>query len=100
MYQTDPPLSAKETLPTMYVLPSQDPEEAGLPDQFHLFQPQLLAETFRPPIYPRGQIFTASDMNLHYDSRHPLWDKRPDWFAVVGVPDLYNNRDLRLSYVM
>jgi Uma2 family endonuclease len=100
MYQTDPPLPAKETLPTMYDLPSEDPEEPGLPDQFHLFQPQLLAETFHPPHYPSEEIFTASDLNLYYDSRHPLWHKRPDWFAVVGVPYLYENRDLRLSYVV
>jgi Uma2 family endonuclease len=100
MYQIDPPLSPKETLPTMYDLPSEDPEEPGLPDQFHLFQPQLLAETFCPPNYPSDQIFTASDMNLYYDSRYPLWYKRPDWFAVLGVPSLYDHRDLRLSYVV
>ncbi|MEI6446173.1 MAG: hypothetical protein WCO29_24360 [Nostocales cyanobacterium ELA583] len=35
MFQTDPPLAAKETLPTMYDLPSEDPEERGLPDQIH-----------------------------------------------------------------
>ncbi|MBS9392493.1 MAG: hypothetical protein HEQ29_04855 [Dolichospermum sp. LBC05a] len=100
MYQTDPPLSPKETLPTMYDLPSEDPEEPGLPDQFHLFQPQLLAETFRPPDYPSDQIFTGSDLNLYYDLRHPSWYKRPDWFAVLGVPSLYDKRDLRLSYVV
>jgi Uma2 family endonuclease len=100
MYQTDPPLSPKETLPTMYDLPSEDPEEPGLPDQFHLFQPQLLAETFRPLDYPSDQIFTGSDLNLYYDLRHPSWYKRPDWFAVLGVPSLYDNRDLRLSYVV
>jgi hypothetical protein len=44
----------------MYDLPREDPEEPGLPDQFHLLEPQLLAETFRPPIYPSDQIFTAS----------------------------------------
>ncbi len=27
------------------------------------------------------------------------WYKRPDWFGVVGVPKLYQGRDLRLSYV-
>ena len=32
MYQTNPPVSPKETLPTMYDLPSEDPEEPGLPD--------------------------------------------------------------------
>jgi Uma2 family endonuclease len=100
MYQTNPPLSPKETLPTMYDLPSEDPEEPGLPDQFHLFQPQLLSDTFRPPNYPSDQIFTASNMYIYYDSRYPLWHKSPDWFAVLGVPSLYENRDLRLSYVV
>jgi hypothetical protein len=41
MYQTDPPLSPKERLPTMYDLPSEDREDPGLSDQFHLLQPQL-----------------------------------------------------------
>lgn len=38
-------------------------------------------------------------MNLYYDSRYPLWYKRPDWFAVLGVSRLYQQRDLRLRYV-
>ena len=38
--------------------------------------------------------------HLYYDSRHTLWYKRPDWFAVLGVPYLYEKRDLRLSYVV
>ncbi len=100
MYQIDPPLSPKETLPTMYDLPSEDPEEPGLPDQFHLLQPQLLADTFQPVNYPSQEIFTGSDLNLYYDLRHPSWYKRPDWFAVVGVSSLYEKRDLRLSYVV
>ncbi|MGF1526459.1 MAG: 3-keto-5-aminohexanoate cleavage protein [Candidatus Competibacterales bacterium] len=33
----------------MYELPSEDPQEPGLPDEFHLHQPQLLSETFGPP---------------------------------------------------
>jgi len=41
MYQTDPPRSPQEVLPTMYDLKSEDPEEKGLPDQFHLLQPRL-----------------------------------------------------------
>ncbi|WP_178378180.1 hypothetical protein [Chroogloeocystis siderophila] len=40
--QTDPPRPARETLPTMYDLPSEDPQEPGLPDEFHDFQPELL----------------------------------------------------------
>ena len=97
--QTDPPRSPKETLPTMYDLPSEDPEEPGLPDEFHLWQADLLSFTFRPINYPADQVFVASDLNLYYDSRHPNWYKRPDWFGVVGVPRLYEGRDLRLSYV-
>ena len=98
--QTDPPLSPRETLPTMYDLPSEDPEEPGLPDEFHDWQPQFLSLTFRPPQYPASQVFCASDMNLYYDVRHALWYKRPDWFGVVGVPRLYDEVDMRLSYVV
>ena len=100
MYQTDPPLSPKETLPTMYDLPSEDQDQPGLPDQFHLFQPQLLTDTFQPANYPSKEIFIGSNLNLYYNVRHPLWYKIPDWFAVLGVPYLYENRDLRLSYVV
>ncbi len=100
MYQTDPPLPPKECLPTMYDLKSEDPEEPGLPDEFHILQPQLLRETFCPLTYPSEQVFVATDLNLYYDSRHPLWYKRPDWFAVLGVSRLYEQRDLRLSYVV
>jgi Uma2 family endonuclease len=100
MYQTDPPRPPKEILPTMYDLPSEDPEEPGLPDEFHIFQPQLLRETFCPPSYPADDVFVASDLNLYYDLRHPQWYKRPDWFAVVGIPRLYEQQDLRLSYVI
>ncbi|BAZ68265.1 MAG: Uma2 family endonuclease [Pelatocladus maniniholoensis HA4357-MV3] len=100
MYQIDPPLSPKEVLPTMYDLKSEDPEEPGLPDEFHIYQPQLLRETFCPPTYSPDEVFVASDLNLYYDSRHPLWYKRPDWYAVVGVSRLYEEKDLRLSYVV
>ncbi|AFY45526.1 Uma2 family endonuclease [Nostoc sp. PCC 7107] len=100
MYQTEPPRPAKETLPTMYDLKSEDPKEPGLPDEFHIFQPQLLRETFFPPNYQANEVFTASDLNLYYDTQHPLWYKRPDWFAVVGVSRLYEQKDLRLSYVI
>ncbi len=98
--QTDPPLSPRETLPSMYDLPSEDPEEPGLPDEFHDLQPQLLSFTFCPPHYPASQVFSASDMNLYYDVRHAQWYKRPDWFGVVGVPRLYDEVDMRLSYVV
>ena len=49
--QTDPPRSPRETLPTLYDLPSEDPKEPCLPDDFHYYQPQLLRETFQPPRY-------------------------------------------------
>jgi len=83
----------------MYDLPSEDPEEPGLPDEFHDLQPQLLSLTFRPRNYPASEIFSGTDMNLYYDVHHTLWHKRPDWFGVVGVPRLYDRSELRMSYV-
>ncbi len=90
----------KKPLPTMYDLPSEDPEEPGLPDEFHALQPQMLGETFQPPNYSPEERFTAMDMNLYYDSNKSNWYKRPDWFAVVGVDRLYQKQDSRLSYVV
>lgn len=84
----------------MYDLPSEDPEEPGLPDEFHDLQPQLLSRTLSLTGYSRENCFTASDLNLYYAVRHPLWHKRPDWFLVVDVPRLYEQRDLRRSYVL
>ncbi len=98
--QYEPPLPAKETLPTMYDLPSENPEEPGLPDQFHYFQPQILDQTFQPPNWSPDLLFCGVDMNLYYDVKHPKWYKRPDWFAVVGVPRWYEQSDMRLSYVV
>ena len=46
------------------------------------------------------RFFVGTDLNLYYQLSHPTWYKRPDWFAVLGVPRLYHERDLRLSYVM
>jgi Uma2 family endonuclease len=97
---TDPPLSPRKTLPTMYDLPSEDPEEPGLPDEFHDLQPDFLSRTCRTPLYSPDQMFSGTDMNLYYDVRHPLWHKRPDWFLVLGVPRLYDGIDLRSSYVI
>jgi Uma2 family endonuclease len=98
--QSDPPRSPKDILPTMYDLPSEDPEEPGLPDEFHDLQPQLLSRTLSLVGYSRENCFTASDLNLYYNVRYPLWHKRPDWFLVVDVPRLYEQRDLRRSYVL
>ena len=69
MYQSNPPFSPRKVLPTMYDLPSEELEDSGLPDEFHLIQPELLRLTFSPPNYPENRIFVASDLNLYYDSR-------------------------------
>lgn len=98
--QPVPPLPPSETLPTMYDLPSEFPEEPGLPDEFHDLQPQLLSRTLRLTHYASDNYFTGTDINVYYDSRHPTWHKRPDWFLAVDVPRLYNGTDLRNSYVV
>ncbi|MEN9239670.1 MAG: Uma2 family endonuclease [Thermostichales cyanobacterium SZTDM-1c_bins_54] len=88
------------SLPTMEDLPSENIGDPGVPDEFHLMQPELLRQTFCPPNYPAEQVFSACDLNLYYDLNHTHWYKRPDWFGVVGVPRLYRGQDLRLSYVI
>jgi len=98
--QDIPPRPPWETLPTMYDLPSENPEEPGLPDEFHDFQPQLLRETCQPPNYPTDEMFLGTDLNLYYDCRHQLWYKRPDWFLVLGVARSIQQQDMRLSYVV
>ncbi len=98
--QVDPPRSPRETLPTMYDLPSENPQEAGLPDEFHDLQPQLLSRTLQLSGYTGENYFTTSDLNLYYDVNHPLWYKRPDWFLVINVPRLYDGKELRRSYVL
>ncbi len=100
MYQPEPPLSPQETMPTMYDLPSELLGESGLPDEFHCIQASLLSETCQPPNYSSEEILRASDLNLYYDPRHPLWYKRPDWYMVLGVPSATQQQDLRLSYVI
>jgi Uma2 family endonuclease len=100
LIQTDPPRPARETLPTMYDLPSEEIGEPGMPDEFHIRQATLLDETFSPPNYSPDEVFSAVDMNLRYDEQDPERFIRPDWFGVVGVPRLYEGRDSRLSYVV
>ncbi|AFZ23685.1 hypothetical protein Cylst_1397 [Cylindrospermum stagnale PCC 7417] len=100
MYQNNPPLPPQETMPTMYDLPSELVGESGLPDEFHGIQADLLSETCQPPNYSSEEILLASDLNLYYDPRHPLWYKRPDWYMVLGVPNAGQQKDLRLSYVV
>ncbi|MBD2363156.1 Uma2 family endonuclease [Anabaena minutissima FACHB-250] len=97
--QSEPPRPPWETLPTMYDLPSDNPEDSGLPDDFHFLQPLLLYLTFQPINWNAELVYSAADLNLYYDVEHPLWYKRPDWFGVVGVQKLYKGEDLRLSYV-
>jgi Uma2 family endonuclease len=97
--QTQRLRSEEKRLPTMYDLPSEDPEEPGLPDEFHDLQPQLLSATLRLTDVRRDRIFTGTDLNLYYDLEQTSWYKRPDWFVVLDVPRLYDGRDLRMSYV-
>lgn len=98
--QTDPPLPARESLPTMYDLPSEEVGDSGMPDEFHALQAFLLQETFIPGSIPPDQVFSAVDMNLYYNPRRTDWYKRPDWFGVIGAPRLYEGRESRLSYVV
>ena len=100
MSQTQFPRPPSETLPTMYDLPSEDPGDMGLPDEFHDFQPQLLRETCKPPTYSAADFFVGTDLNLYYDGRHPQWYKRPDWFLALGVSIGDQQQDMRLSYVL
>jgi Uma2 family endonuclease len=93
-------VSGRVDLPTMYDLPSDDPEEPGLPDEYHDLQPQLLSQTLRLSQYARRERFTGSDMHLYYEPQHPQWYKRPDWFLAVGVSRMYEGEDLRRSYVV
>jgi hypothetical protein len=65
--QSQVPESHQKNLPTMYDLPSEFPEEPGLADEFHDFQPQLLRETFASPVYP--DWFTISPF-----STVKIWD--------------------------
>ncbi len=99
IYPRKVPLPSAAALPTMYDLPSEDPEDPGLPDLFHLSQPRLLDETFRSPICPADIVLTATDLNLYYDAYQTRWYKRPDWFLVLGVASGSQQSDLRLSYV-
>jgi Uma2 family endonuclease len=93
------PLPPRVTLPTMDDLPDEEVGQPGLPDNYHIWQARLLDDTFRPPNYEPGEIFTASDMNLYYDVHDFTRNKRPDWFAVVGLPNR-ESPEIRRSYVI
>jgi Uma2 family endonuclease len=84
----------------MYDLPSENLEDSGLPDFFHISQPRLLDHTCQPPNYPWEQMFAATDFNIYYDLHHLNWYKRPDWFLVIGVPRIHQKNELRSSYVI
>jgi Uma2 family endonuclease len=100
MYDYQVPKPSREKLPTMYDLPSEDPEESGLPDEFHPAQAQLLRETFQSGVVPAENIFIGTDINLYYDSRHTQWYKRPDWFLVLGAARSTTVEEMRWSYVI
>ena len=100
MYQQKDRLPETEGLPTMYDLPSEDPEEPGLPDLFHDWQPNILSQTCRPPNIPLSEVFVASDINIYYDPHHPYRFKRPDWFVVIGRQRPTRTEDMPLSYVI
>jgi Uma2 family endonuclease len=101
-FHVDQSCFQEENLRHKYGLPIDDPEEFGLHDLFHNFQPQLLRETFCPPHYLFEQIFIGKNMNLYYSQKNPCWYKCPDWFAVVGTHHLYPQTDdgneVRQSY--
>ena len=71
-----------------------------LSELFHYYQLQLLRETFLSPVYLEQNVFVGADINLYYDPEHTKWYKRPDWFVVLGASCLYEERELRLSYVV
>ncbi len=85
----------RQELPDMFDLPSEYPEEPGLPDYFHYLQPHLLDETFQASI----QTFSCGDMCIYYDPENPRRYRRPDWFAVLGVGPRYQGH-MRKSYVV
>jgi Uma2 family endonuclease len=96
MYQNNPALPINK-LPTMYDLPSEDPEEMGWPDKFHDLQTRLLHNTCLPVV---EEFFIGIDLNLYYDVQHTSWHKRPDWYLILGKSDSSVQSELRLSYVM
>ena len=87
-------------LPTMYDLPSEDPEEIKLSDEFHPAQAFLLSLTCISPVCALANMFMGEDLNIYYDPNHTDWHKRPDWFLAVGVQQQDQSRDLKDSYVV
>jgi len=89
----------EETLPDMYDLPSEHPED-NVPDMYHPWQAQLLSETFEPPDYNYDRRITATELYIYYDVNNTSYYKQPDWFAVLGNDFLYKKHDIRHSYVI
>ena len=87
-------------LPTMYDLPSEDPEEIKLSDEFHPAQAFLLSLTCISPVCALANIFMGEDLNIYYDPEHTDWHKRPDWFLAVGVEEQDQSREMKDSYVV
>ena len=94
------PAPYQSVLPTMYDVPSEEVGDAGLPDEFHRVQADFLSETCRSSLYADNRLFTASDLNLYYDSRNTSLYKRPDWFLALDVPCFDRQEDLRWSYLI
>ena len=85
----------RDQLPDMFDLPSENPEDPGLPNLYHYLQPPLLDETFKVPM----KAFTAGEMHVYYDPENPRRYRRPDWFAALGVEPMYEGH-LRESFVV
>ena len=93
-----PPL--RPDLPTMYDLPSENPEDPGL-DEYHWFQAQILSETCLPHYgEPQAErrYFTGQDLNIYYDPENTNWYKRPDWFLALTTRRAHESG--RMSYVV
>ncbi|MGH9840880.1 MAG: Uma2 family endonuclease [Blastocatellia bacterium] len=93
LIQTEQPIPARETLPTMYDLPSEDFVTRGIPDNLYVHPAILLQETFRPPVASPDEVLSAIQLNLYYDGQRPRWCVQPDWFGVIGVPRLYEGQE-------
>ena len=83
------------SLPTMFDLPSENPEDPGLPDIYHPLQATLLSET----LHLAMSHCIGTDQHLYYDPDHTLLYKRPDWFLALGVPSRFQGV-MRKSYVV
>jgi Uma2 family endonuclease len=86
--------------PTMDDLPSEFLGEEALPEEFHALFAMLLMETFFPKTFPNDRVFSVLDMYLYFQYGGKNRGFRPDWFGAVDVPNLYEGRRTRKSYVV